>query len=149
MLIKNLSNALQADKQSNLMLFIRSFSVSALIGLSYIAILEIMQMLLGYQSGLEHAVVAFLFYVIGIFVNYTMQKNWVFEADNSPLFGFFSYNLVNAVLVSSLAGIAYSSEMLRMISGEYIEGASMALSLLVISPITFLVFKMLFNKNVS
>ncbi len=147
MLIKKLSNALGGDEPSNLVLFIRSFSVSAFIGLSYIVILELAQMLLGYQSGLEHAVVAFVFYVLGIFVNYLMQKNLVFGAENSPLIGFFSYNVINALLISSLAGIAYSNQGLKMLFGNYIEAASTALALLVISPITFLVFKKLFNKN--
>lgn len=147
MLLKNLSNSLLTDTPSNLALFVRSFSVSALIGLSYIIILEIIQIILAYRSGFEHAVVAFVFYVIGIFANYIIQKKWVFDANNSPLVGFFSYNLVNAFIVSSLAGIAYSNEMMRMLFGNYIESASMALALLVISPITFIVFKKLFNNN--
>ena len=147
MLLKNLSNSLLTDTPSNLALFVRSFSVSALIGLSYIIILEIIQIILAYRSGFEHAVVAFVFYVIGIFANYIIQKKWVFDANNSPLVGFFSYNLVNAFLVSGLAGIAYSNEMMRMIFGGYIEGASIAIALLVISPITFFVFKKLFNKT--
>jgi len=146
MLIKNLSSALLADKPSNLVLFIRSFSVSAFIGLSYIAILEIAQMILAYEGGLAHASVAFIFYVLGIFANYVMQKNIVFDADNSPLLGFFSYNVVNAFLISGLAGVAYSNHMLRTIFGDYIESASTALALLVISPITFIVFKKIFNR---
>ena len=133
---------------TQLALFLKSFSVSAFIGISYILILEFAQWLLGYRTGLAHATVAFVFYVLGIFINYLMQKKMVFQATNSPLAGFFAYNIANAFLVSALSGVIFSSAGMQQLFGNYIEGASTAIALLIISPITFLVFKKLFQHSV-
>lgn len=131
----------------NLTLFIKSFSVSGFIGLSYILILEIAQAVLGYQTGTAHALVAFVFYVIGIFANYFLQKNVVFQSGESPLIGFFAYNLANALLVSMLSGLFFASDKMKLIFGDFIESASIAFALLIISPITFFIFKKLFNSQ--
>ena len=131
----------------NIFLFLKSFSVSAFVGLLYIGILELVQFLTQYQSALVHSAVAFTFYVLGTFLNYIMQRDLVFEASNKPVLGFFTYNGVNALLVSALSAWVFSNSMLRGIFGSFIEGASIAIALLLISPITFLVFKTLFRRS--
>lgn len=134
--------------RQQLFLFARSFSVSAFIGLSYIAILELSQWIIGYSDGLSHSIVAFTFYLLGIYVNYLMQKGLVFNATNAPWASFLIYNLSSAVLVSGLSGYLYTNSTLRSLAGNYIEGVSTAIALLIISPITFLVFKKIFKQAV-
>lgn len=132
-------------KQINL--FFRSFGASAFIGLCYITLLEIAQWVLGYNSGLIHSIVAFCFYIIGILANYSLQKNVVFSASNSPLAKFFIYNISSAALVSGLSGYLYSTPWLQAIFKNYIESASTAIALLIISPITFIVLKKIFHHT--
>ena len=132
---------------ANVFLFLKSFSVSAFVGLLYIGVLELVQFLTQYQSALVHSGVAFTFYVLGTFLNYIMQRDLVFESTNKPVLGFFTYNLVNALLVSTLSAWVFSNVLLRGIFGSFIEGASIAIALLLISPITFLVFKYLFHRS--
>ena len=131
-----------------LTLFVRSFSVSAIIGVSYIVILELVQWQLGYDDGLTHSVVALTFYLLGIYVNYLMQKRFVFNATNAPWMSFLIYNISSAILVSALSGYLYTNPTLRTIFDNYIESASTAIALLVISPITFIVFKKIFKHSV-
>lgn len=131
---------------ANALLFIKSFSVSGFIGISYILILEIAQAILGYQTGFAHACVAFVFYIIGIFVNYLLQKKVVFESNQSPIISFFVYNLINAFLVSAMSGMFFANNKMNAVFGDYIESASIAFALLIISPITFFIFKKLFKS---
>ena len=132
---------------ANVFLFMKSFAVSAFVGLLYIGILELVQFLTQYQSALVHSAVAFTFYILGTFLNYIMQRDLVFEASNKPVLGFFAYNGVNALLVSALSAWVFSNTLLRGVFGSFIEGASIAIALLLISPITFLVFKYLFRRS--
>ncbi|MFT5571414.1 MAG: putative flippase GtrA [Cryomorphaceae bacterium] len=140
------SSAFMLFKQFKL--FIRSFSVSAFIGVSYIVILEIAQWQLGYDDGFSHSIVALIFYLLGIYVNYLMQKRLVFNATNTPWVSFVIYNISSAILVSALSGYLYTNQTLRSISLNYIESASTAIALLLISPITFIVFKKIFKHSV-
>ena len=138
---------LHQSLQTKARLFLGSFAVSAIIGLSYIAILEIAQYILGYNDGLSHSIVAFCFYLLGVFVNYAMQKKLVFRASNSPLVSFFVYNITSALLVSGLSGLLYSSALLQQWFTPFAEGASTAIALLIISPITFIVLKTIFKNT--
>lgn len=131
--------------RSNLWLFAKSFSVSAFIGISYIVALEVIQWLLGYSTGMAHASAAFLLYLSGIFVNYSMQKNLVFRSGNDPVVRFFAYNIANAFLVSAVSGLIFAHAGMQQLFGPLIESASTAIALLLISPITFIVFKRLFH----
>jgi len=121
--------------------------VSAFIGVVYIVILELVQLILQYNDGLTHSVVALFFYIVGIFANYAMQKKVVFNASNAPWLSFLIYNVFSALLVSGLSGYLYSSELLRSIFMQYIEGASTAIALLINSPVTFIVFKKIFKNS--
>lgn len=132
----------------NLVLFIRSFSVSAFIGISYIIVIEVTQWLLQYNDSLTHVITSLVFYLVGIAVNYYMQKKLVFNATNTPWLSFLIYNISSALLVSALSGYLYSNPFLRRLSGHYIEGSSTAIALLIISPITFIVFKRIFKFSV-
>lgn len=133
---------------NQLVLFIRTFSVSAFIGISYLLILELAQYLLKYEDALSHSVVAFIFYVLGIYVNYLMQKKWVFNAQNSPLKSFVVYNLISALLVSTMSGLLYSNQSFSALFSPFSEAASTAAALLIISPITFIVLKKIFKYSV-
>jgi len=131
----------------NLILFLRVFSVSAFIGISYLIVLELAQLVLGYSDGLTHSLVAFVFYILGIFVNYLMQKKLVFNASNSPWKSFLIYNLTSAVLVSGLSGYLYSNQTMIKLFYPFNEAISTGCALLLISPITFLVFKKIFKQS--
>jgi len=133
--------------KQNAVLFLRIFSVSAFIGLAYLLILELAQLVLRYDDGLTHSLVAFVFYVIGIFVNYLMQKKLVFNASNSPWKSFLIYNMSSAVLVSALSGYLYSNSTMTELFAPFNEAVSTALALLLISPITFIVFKKIFKVS--
>lgn len=133
--------------KSNAILFLRVFSVSAFIGISYLFILEAAQMVLRYDDGLTHSIVAFAFYFLGIFVNYLMQKKLVFNASNSPWKSFLIYNISSAVLVSAFSGYLYSNMTLAALFHPFNEAASTALALLLISPVTFIVFKKIFKYS--
>jgi len=76
-----------------------------------------------------------------------MQKKVVFNASNAPWLSFLIYNVFSALLVSGLSGYLYSSELLRSIFMQYIEGASTAIALLINSPVTFIVFKKIFKNS--
>lgn len=127
--------------------YIHSFTVSASIGLCYVLILELAQLLIGYDDGMSHSFVALFFYLIGIYVNYSIQKKRVFKANNAPIVKFLLYNLASALLVSILSGYLYTSPSLRSIFSQFIESASTAISLLIISPITYIVFKSIFKNQ--
>ncbi len=133
---------------NQLILFVRTFSVSAFIGISYLLILELAQYLLKYQDAVSHAIVAFIFYLLGIYINYLMQKKWVFKAQNSPLKSFVVYNLVSALLVSLMSGVLYSNQSFNALFSPFSEAASTGIALLLISPITFIVLKKIFKYSV-
>lgn len=137
---------LQQGVVANARLFAKSFTVSAFIGLSYIAILELARLILQYNTGLQHSIVAFVFYILGIFANYALQKKMVFKANNSPVLPFFAYNIINAFMISALSGVFFSALQARAWLPDFTAGASTAIALLLISPITFFVFKKLFNQ---
>lgn len=129
--------------------FIKSFSVSGLIGVLYILALELTQTAIGYNSPIVHSGFSFVYYLIGIFLNYLLQKIWVFESKEQPLVLFFIYNLVNAIAVSSFSGYLYSLAHFHSFFGNFAESFSIAIPLLFISPITFFVFSKLFQSKQS
>jgi putative flippase GtrA len=134
------------NNRSVLDLFSKSFLVSAFIGVSYLAIIEFVQFVTGYQSPRVHLAVVLVLYILGVFVNYLMQRDLVFKSDQRPVLAFFIYNFSSALFVSALSSFLYSLDALRSVSGPYIEASSTALALLVISPISFLFFKYIFKS---
>lgn len=132
---------------ANVGLFSKSFSVSAAIGLTYLLTIELVQFLTGYQSANAHLFVVLVLYLIGVFVNYMMQKDLVFKSGKQPIVSFFVYNFSSAVFVSALSSFLFTSTYLRSISGSYIEALSTGIALLIISPISFLFFKYIFRSD--
>lgn len=134
---------------SNLVLFIRSFSVSAFIGIVYLILLEITQLILGYETALFHSLVVLSLYLIGVYFNYILQKKIVFNSNREAVKQFFAYNFFSAGLVSLLSSFFYGDATVQLFFGQWIEAASTAFSLLIVSPISFLFFRLLFRSKKS
>lgn len=128
-------------------LFGRSFAISALVGVLYLIAVEVTQYLLQYESTAAHTLVTFIIYLTGIALNYFLQRKVAFKSSNQPVVPFFLYNFFSAVVVSSVSGLIYSQPAFKEVFGHSIESASIVLSLLLISPITFLVFRHLFQEK--
>jgi len=134
-------------KLSTLLLFARSFAASAFVGLVYLLVLELAQYVIGYKTAVVHSLVVLVFYLIGIYFNYTLQKKVVFDSSREAIKQFFAYNFFSAGLVSLLSSFFYSQPAVQSLFGNLIEAASTALALLIVSPISFLVFRMLFRPK--
>jgi len=132
---------------SNLILFARSFAASAFVGIVYLLLLECAQYLIGYQTPGVHVVVVLLLYLIGIYFNYSLQKNVVFGSSRQAIKQFFAYNFFSAGFVSLLSGFFYSLTLVQSVFGDWIEAASTAMALLIVSPISFLFFRLLFRPE--
>ena len=132
-----------------LKLFSKSFLVSCFVGITYLCAIEVVHWVIGYESSLAHATNVAVLYVLGIYLNYVMQRNLVFRSDSNPLISFYLYNFMSAALVSTLSATLYSSPTLRVYAGEVIESVSTMISLLVISPISFLVTRYLFKTEAN
>lgn len=128
-----------------IVLFARSFSASAFIGIVYLLALEITQYVIGYETALLHAVAVFSLYLVGIYFNYLLQKKVVFGSGRQAIIQFFAYNFFSAGLVSVLSSFFYGLSFAQLFFGSWIEAASTAMALLVVSPISFLFFRMLFR----
>ena len=131
----------------SLNLFGRSFAISALVGVLYLVVVEVVQHVLEYKSTVIHASVTFIIYLVGIMLNYTLQRKIAFRSLNQPVVPFLIYNFFSAMVVSLVSGMIYSQQVFKQLFGHYIESASIVLSLLLISPITFLVFSHLFKEK--
>ena len=134
-------------KRSDLLLYLRSFAASALVGIVYLLLIELTQFILGYQTALKHSIVVLVLYLIGIYFNYLLQKKVVFESDRKAVTQFFAYNFFSAGLVSILSSFFYRTTLVQSMFGHWIEAASTALALLIVSPISFLFFRMLFRSK--
>lgn len=129
------------------LLFGRSFAVSSFLGVVYLGAIEVSQYFLAYSDVWVHVALTFILYILGIGLNYLLQRKFAFRSESQPLFLFFAYNFLSAALVSTLSGLIYSNTSARLLFGSLIESASIVLALLVISPVTFLVFKYLFQPK--
>ncbi len=129
--------------------FWRSFSVSAVVGLLYLIAVETAQYILQYHSTPVHTIVTFSIYLSGVALNYALQRKIAFRASNQPILAFFLYNFLSAVLVSALSGFFYSQQRFKEYFGGAIESVSIVLSLVIIFPVTFFVFRHLFHNKSS
>jgi len=136
-------------KLTGIVLYLRSFAASAFVGVVYLLLIELVQLLSGYQTALVHSAVVLALYLVGIYFNYILQKNVVFDSDRKAVVQFFAYNFFSAALVSVLSSFFYRLPLMQSIFGAWIESASTAASLLIVSPISFLFFRMLFHARVN
>ncbi len=128
-------------------LFVRSFAVSAFVGVVYLLALELTQYLIGYQGAFAHSMAVLVLYLIGIYFNYTLQKKVVFASGEQAVKRFFAYNFFSAGLVSLLSSFFYGLAIAQTVFGHWIEAASTAMALLLVSPISFIVFRTLFRPS--
>ena len=134
---------------ADLILYLRSFAASAFIGVVYLLLIEFTQMLMGYQTAIAHSLVVLVLYLIGIYFNYLLQKKVVFDSDRKAVTQFFAYNFFSAAFVSGLSSVFYQSALMESLFGSWIEAASTAAALLIVSPISFLFFRMIFRPKAS
>jgi len=128
-------------------LYVLSFIASAFVGISYLALLELVHFFSQYESVQAHFLSSFILYVLGIYLNFLLQSRFVFAAQNRPWKSFFLYNFMSAFIVATLSGFFYTSNTLKSVFGSALESVSSALAILIISPISFLVFNLIFKKN--
>ena len=134
---------------TGIVLYFRSFAASAFVGAAYLLLIEFVQLLSGYKTAFSHSLVVLVLYLVGIYFNYLLQRKVVFASDRQAVVQFFAYNFFSAALVSVLSSFFYNLPLMQSIFGAWIESASTASSLLIVSPISFLFFRMLFHARVN
>lgn len=119
--------------------YLRFVIVAAILAASSLVVLEILHRLIGYRSGVAEAFWSWLIYLVGLAINFQLQKRWVFATSHDPSFGLYaSWMIASAFIVGALSGVIFTFLQRHFPALPFTAGISLVLALGLNSPITFI-----------
>ncbi|XOV87397.1 MAG: hypothetical protein ACFHX7_20985 [Pseudomonadota bacterium] len=118
--------------------YFRFIVVAAVLALVSMVVLEMIGWLFPYKDPVVHGAIVTLVYLAGVFVNYHLQRLWVFQIRARP--GFVRYALwmiTSAMIVGLVAGLVFDVLMDRVPTLPLLSSISLAVALALVSPLTF------------
>ena len=128
--------------------FIRFLAIAALLGSVSIIVLELIEWFFQIRAPAVHGMLVSIIYLVGVFVNFHLQRGWVFKTtQDASLTIYASWMIFCSLLTGIVSGFILGRLQLHFAQIPLQPSISLILALSIISPITFIGVSIIMKKN--
>ncbi len=118
--------------------YFRFVVVAGVLAVVSMIALELIGWLFPYENPVVHGAIVTLVYLAGVFVNFHLQRVWVFATSTRPSFVRYAlWMITSAMTVGLVAGLTFDALMAWMPAMPLLPSISLVVALVVVSPLTF------------
>ncbi len=118
--------------------FVRFLLVAAVLGVASVAVLESVEWIFRIRHPVAHGVLVSVIYLAGVYINFHLQKGWVFRTTgNASLLLYAAWMVFSAGVVGVLSGLIYGALESWRPGLPFVASVSLVTALCINAPVTF------------